>query len=48
MKLQSKQKSITVRHIIKQNRIEIPEINSFFFFFGIGYGHGFLYVTQKP
>ena len=32
MKLQSKQKSITVRHIIKQNRIEIPEINFFFFF----------------
>ena len=28
MKLQSKQKSVTVRHIIKQNRIEIPEINS--------------------
>ena len=28
MKLQSKQKSVTVRHIIKQNRTEIPEINS--------------------
>lgn len=28
MKLQSTQKSVTVRHLIKQNRIEIPEINS--------------------
>ena len=27
MKLQSTQKSVTVRHLIKQNRIEIPEIN---------------------